>query len=97
LESVLEINLPGISARFLSQSFSRRSGCIRDAIFHSAARNLSLAPENKIKSGGQMTRRQTVLGSINSGGNKRKIDSAQVKTKIQKELKNYVSKCFYFG
>jgi hypothetical protein len=26
LESVLEINLPGISARFLSQSFSRRSG-----------------------------------------------------------------------
>jgi len=96
LESVLEINLPGISARFLSQSFSRRSGCIRDAIFHSAARNLSLAPENKIKSGGQMTRRQTVLDSINSGGNKRKIDSANSKPKLQKELKKLCQQMFRF-
>ena len=49
LESVLEANLPRISARFLSQSFSRRSELSCDAIFHSAARNLisSTRKQNK--------------------------------------------------
>jgi hypothetical protein len=81
---------------FFLKVFLVGAGASCDAIFHSAARNLSLAPENKIKSGGQMTRRHSVLDSIISGGNKRKIDSANSKTKLQKELKKYVSKCFDF-
>lgn len=46
LESVLEVNLPGISARFLLQSFSRRSGFSYDAAFHPAVRNLMTRERN---------------------------------------------------